>query len=258
MQLTGPASYGPPRDHAQALRVLRRAPELGIDFIDTADAYGPGIAEDLVAEALFPYPPGLVIATKGGITRPSQGQFVPDGRPAYLRSALEASLRRLRLERVDLYQLHRVDPRVPLAESVGALAELRAEGLIRHIGLSQVGVRQLEEARRAAPIVSVQNRYNLIDRDGEDVLAYCGREGIAFIPWFPLATGELARPGGLLGTVAARHHASPPQVALAWLLARSPVMLPIPGTSSAEHLEQNVAGAALTLKDDELRALTGA
>ncbi len=257
MRLTGGGIWGEPKDPEEARRVLRRAVELGVNLIDTADSYGPEVSERLIAEVLYPYPEGLVIATKGGLTRPGPGRWVPDGRPEHLREACERSLRRLKVERIDLYQLHRIDPRVPLEESVGVLAELREEGKIRHIGLSEVSVEQLEQAQEIAPIVSVQNRYNLTDRHSEDVLDFCEREGLGFIPWFPLATGDLARPGGPLDEIAARHDATSGQVALAWLLAKSPVMLPIPGTSSVAHLEENVAAAGLSLSDDELATLSG-
>ena len=257
MRITGEGIWGEPEDPEEARRVLRRAVELGINLIDTADSYGPEVSEHLIAETLHPYPDGLVIATKGGLTRPGPGQWEPDGRPEHLREACEGSLRRLKVERIDLYQLHRIDPRVPAEESLGTLAELREEGKIRHVGLSEVSVEQLEQAREIVPIASVQNRYNLTDRGSEDVLDFCKREGLGFIPWFPLATGNLARPGGPLDEIAARHNAAPGQVALAWLLQRSPVMLPIPGTSSVEHLEENVAAADLRLSREEFEELTG-
>ncbi len=257
MRITGPGIWGEPEDPEEARAVLRRAVEFGINFIDTADSYGPEVSERLIAEALHPYPEGLVIATKGGFTRPGPGRWVPDGRPEHLREACEGSLSRLKVERIDLYQLHRIDPKVPAEESLGTLAELREEGKIRHVGLSQVGVEEIERAREIVPIASVQNRYNLTDRGYEDVLDFCEREGIGFIPWFPLATGDLARPGGPLDEIADRHDALPGQIALAWLLKRSPVMLPIPGTSSVSHLEENVAAAALELDDEEFAALSG-
>jgi len=257
MRITGPGVSGPPADKDGALRVLRRAVELDVNLIDTADSYGPNVSEDLIAEALHPYPESLVIATKGGLTRPPghRGEWPPDGRPEHLRAACEGSLRRLSVERIDLYQLHRVDPNVPLAESVGALKELRDEGKIRHVGLSNVSVAQLEEARGIVPIVSVQNRFNLTERASTDVLDVCERDGLAFFPWYPLAAGDLAEPGGVVAEIAASRDASAGQVALAWLLARSPVMVPIPGTSSPAHLEENIAATELELTGDELRAL---
>jgi pyridoxine 4-dehydrogenase len=255
MRLTGDGVWGEPRDPAECRRVLRRAVELDVNLIDTADSYGPEVSERLIAEALYPYPEDLVIATKGGLTRSGPNQWHPNGRPEYLRRACEGSLARLRLERIALYQLHRVDPAVPLEESLGALIELRDEGKIVLIGLSNVSVDQLDRARALTPIVSVQNRYNLIDRAGEDVLAECERDGIAFIPWFPLATGELATRAGLLARTAERHHATPAQIALGWLLHRSAVMLPIPGTAWVEHLEENLAAARIELSADEVREL---
>lgn len=255
MRVTGPGVWGPPPDRSGALAVLRRAVELGVDLIDTADAYGPGVSEELIADALHPYRPGLVVATKGGLVRGGPGQWSPDGRPAHLRSALEASLRRLRVARVDLYQLHRPDPRVPFEDSVRELARLRDEGKIRHVGLCNVSVGELERAMRIVPIASVQNRYNLAERHGGDVLDACERHGIGFIPWFPLATGALARRGGTLDEVARRHEATPAQVALAWLLRRSPVMLPIPGTSSVAHVEENMGALGVRLSDEEFERL---
>ena len=257
MRLTGEGIWGEPEDPGEAKAVLQRAVELGVNFIDTADSYGPEVAERLIGEALYPYPEGLVVATKGGLVRPGPGQWESDGRPEHLREACEGSLERLRAERIDLYQLHRIDPKVPAEEQVGVLAELREEGKIRLVGLSEVGVEDIERAREFVPIATVQNRYNLTDRGSEEVLDYCENEGIGFIPWFPLATGDLARPGGSLDEIAARHDASPGQVALAWLLARSPVMLPIPGTSSVAHLEENVAAAGLRLSEEELATLSG-
>ncbi len=257
MRLCGPGIWGEPEDPEAARAVLRRVLELGINLIDTADAYGPEVNEWQIAEALYPYPEDLVIATKGGVTRPGRDQWVPEGRPEHLRRACEGSLRRLRLERIDLYQLHTPDPEVPFEESVGTLAELREEGKIRHVGLSNVNVGQLEQAQEIVPIASVQNRYNLTNRFSEDVIDFCEREGIGFIPWFPLATGNLARPGSSLDEMASRHGVAPAQVALAWLLWRSPVMLPIPGTSSVEHLEENVAAAAIELDEAELEELSG-
>jgi aryl-alcohol dehydrogenase-like predicted oxidoreductase len=256
MRLTGEGIWGEPRDPAEARRVLRRAVDLGVNFIDTADAYGPEVNERIIAETLHPYPRGLVIATKGGITRPSAGQWVQDGRPEHLRAACEASLERLKLERIDLYQLHAIDPDVPVEESVGELARLRTEGKIRHVGVSNFGVDELTRARRIVPIVSVQNRYNVADRASEDVLALCTREGIAFIPWAPVASGsaeKLVSDG--LEAVAKQHGVSVFQVALAWLLKKSPVMLPIPGTSSVAHLEENVGAAGPELSAEDLARL---
>jgi pyridoxine 4-dehydrogenase len=258
MQLPGPGVWGPPRDHDEAIRVLRRAVELGVTLIDTADSYGPAVAEPLIKEALHPYPDDLVIATKAGFTRQGPGQWVPLGRPEYLRQQVELSLRFLGLETIDLLQLHRIDARVPVAESLGALVDLQREGKIRHIGLSEVTVAQLEEARRTAEIVSVQNLYNLADRSAEPLLERAQAEGIAFIPWFPLATGQLAEPGGPLGALAGEVGATPSQLALAWLLRRSPVMLPIPGTASVAHLEENVAAAQLELTDEQFERLAQA
>jgi pyridoxine 4-dehydrogenase len=251
MRITGPGIWGEPEDPDEAKAVLRRAVEFGINLIDTADIYGPEVSERLIAKALHPYPEGLVIATKGGLTRPEPDRLVPDGRPEHLREACEGSLRRLGVDRIDLYQFHTPDPNVPFEDSVWALAQLRDEGKVRHVGLSNVGVRELEIAIDIVPVVSVQNRYNLTDRSSEAVLQACEREGVGFIPWFPLATGRLARPGGPLDEIAARHDATPSQVALAWLLGHSPAMLPIPGTSSVAHLEENVAAAALELSEDE-------
>jgi pyridoxine 4-dehydrogenase len=255
MRITGKGIWGKPENPEEARAVLKRAVELGINLIDTADSYGPEVSERLIGETLHPYPDELVIATKGGLLRDGPGQWRTDGRPEHLRQACEGSLRRLKVDRIDLYQLHRIDSRVPAEESLGALAELREEGKVRYVGLSEVGVEEIQRAQEIVPIVSVQNRYNLIDRGSEDVLDFCEREGIGFIPWFPLATGDLARPGGPLDEIAARHDASPGQVALAWLLWRSPVMLPIPGTSSVKHLEENVAAASLDLDEEELAAL---
>lgn len=257
MRITGSNVTGEPDDPDGARRVLRRVVELGITFIDTADSYGPEISERLIAEALHPYPDGLVIATKGGLTRTGRGgPWPPDGRPEHLREACERSLRRLKLDRIDLYQLHRVDPKVPLEDSVGALAELRQEGKVRHVGLSNVSVEQLERAESIVPIVSVQNEYSVGNRSSEDVLEACESRSAAFLPWYPLEAGSLAHPGGPLDRVAEAQGATPAQAALAWLLARSPVILPIPGTSSFEHLEENVAATRLTLSDEELAKLS--
>ncbi|MGA4837893.1 aldo/keto reductase [Streptomyces sp. G45] len=258
MQLTGPGAWGEPKDRDEAIRVLRRAVELGVNFIDTADSYGPFVNELLIKEALRPYADDLVIATKGGFTRPGPEDWSALGRPAYLRQQTELSLRHLGVERIDLYQLHRIDPEVPLADQVGELAELQKEGKIRHIGLSEVTVEQLTAAREIAEIVSVQNKYNLADRGSEDVLDYAERENIAFIPWYPMATGELARPGGPLDAIAKEQGASPSQLALAWLLRRSPVTLPIPGTSRVAHLEQNVGAAGVALTGEQFEALAAA
>ncbi|MFC4031103.1 aldo/keto reductase [Streptomyces polygonati] len=258
MQLTGPGVWGDPKDPEEAVRVLRRAVELGVDFIDTADSYGPIVAEQLIKKALHPYADDLVIATKAGFTRSGPGDWRPVGRPEYLRQQAEMSLRHLGLERIDLFQLHRIDPKVPLAEQIGELKLLQEEGKIRHIGLSEVSVDQLEQSRAIAEIASVQNRYNIADRSSEKLLDHSEAHGIAFIPWFPLATGQLAKPGGPLDTLAERHGASPSQLALAWLLRRSPVMLPIPGTASVAHVEDNIAAAGLTLTDEEFAELTAA
>ena len=258
MRITGPGIWGPPEDHDGAIAVLRRAVELGVNLIDTADSYGPEVSEELIAEALHPYPEDLLIATKGGLTRTGPGRWPPDGRPKHLREACEGSLRRLRLERIELYQLHRPDPKVPYEESVGALKQLQDEGKILHIGISNASVDQLETARGIAEVVSVQNRFNLTDRSSDDVLERCEELGIAFFPWAPLAAGELAGPGGPVDEIAERHGATAGQVALAWLLRRSPVMLPIAGTSSVEHLEENIAAATLELSDEEVAALDSA
>jgi aryl-alcohol dehydrogenase-like predicted oxidoreductase len=255
MRVTGDGIWGPPDDVEEAKRLLRRVVELGIDFIDTADSYGPEVSENLIAEALHPYPDGLVIATKGGLRRTGPGQWPRDARPERLKECCEASLRRLRLDRIDLYQLHSPDPKVPFEDSVGALKELRDEGKIRHVGVSNVTVEELEQARSIVEVVTVQNEYNLEERESEDVLDLCDREGIGFIPWFPLAVGRLAEPGGPLDRIAAAHDATPGQIALAWLLARSPVMLPIPGTSSVEHLEENQAATRVQLSDDDVREI---
>jgi len=256
MRLTGRGIWGPPDDWAEAVRVLQRAVDLGVDFIDTANSYGPHVSEEIIAEALHPYPQGLVIATKGGLERPGPDKWTPNGRPEVLRRELEGSLRRLRLERIDLYQLHRIDPEVPADDQFGALRDFQREGLVRHVGLSEVSTAEIDAARRVLPIVSTQNRYNLGDRAWEPVVNYCEREGLAFIPWFPLSAGSLDDTGPL-ARVAKRRDATVYQVALAWLLARSPAMLVIPGTSSVGHLEENVAAAELTLTPEEFRELGG-
>jgi aryl-alcohol dehydrogenase-like predicted oxidoreductase len=253
--LTGPGVWGEPSDRREALAVLREAVDLGITLIDTADSYGPEVSERLIAEALYPYGRDLVIATKSGLRRPGPDQWVEDGRPKQLRSACEGSLRRLRLERIDLFQLHRIDPKVALEDQIGALLDLQREGKIRHIGLSEVKVKQIKAVRKMTPVASVQNLYNLIDRRSEDVLEYCGREGIGFIPWSPLAMGDLAKQGSLLAEAARRLGVKPAQVALAWLLRKSPVMMPIPGTSTVEHLMENTASALITLDDSIMKEL---
>ncbi|MFB4278070.1 MULTISPECIES: aldo/keto reductase [unclassified Nonomuraea] len=258
MQLTGPGVWGPPADEDEAVRVLRRAAELGVTLFDTADSYGPLVAEPLLRRALAPYDESIVIATKAGLTRQGPDMWTPVGRPAYLRQQCEMSLRILGVERIALLQLHRVDPDVPIEDQVGELKALKDEGKIAHIGLSEVSVDQIEQARAIAPIASVQNLYNLANRAAENVLDYCERHHIAFIPWFPLATGGLAKAGGPLEAIASRLSATPSQLALAWLLHRSPVMLPIPGTSSVDHLEQNVAAAGLQVTDDDVAELTAA
>jgi pyridoxine 4-dehydrogenase len=258
MQLTGPGVWGDPEDPEEAVRVLRRAVELGVTFIDTADSYGPAVAEPLIKRALHPYPDDLVIATKAGLSRAGPGDWRPLGRPEYLRQQTEMSLRNLGVERIDLFQLHRVDPKVPLADQVGELKLLRDEGKIGHIGLSEVDVDQLEQARQIVEIASVQNLFNLTNRSAEPLLDHAEGVGIAFIPWFPLATGALAEPGGDLAELAERYGASPSQLALAWLLRRSPVMLPIPGTSTVAHVEDNIAAAQIDLTDEAYAALSDA
>jgi pyridoxine 4-dehydrogenase len=257
MRITGPDVWGEPKDPAEMRKVLRKALDLGINLIDTADAYGPEVSERLIAEALHPYPRDLVIATKGGLTRSGPNQWAPVGRPEYIRQCVELSLRRLKIDCIDLYQLHRIDPKVPAAETLGALKKLQASGKIRHIGLSEVSVEEIRHARRIVDIVSVQNHYNLSYRSSEKVLDYCTKHGLGFIPWFPLAGGKIARPGGPLAKAAKRHGATSSQLALAWLLHRSPVVLPIPGTSSIEHLKENVGAAALRLSDSEWDEITG-
>ena len=254
MRLTGPGIIGPPADPAEARRVLQRAVERGVNFIDTADSYGPHVNEEIIADALHPYPSGLVIATKAGFERPGPHQWKMNGRPAHLRAACEGSLKRLRVDRIDLFQLHRIDPDVPEDDQFGLLDDLRREGKIRLIGLSEVPVAAIERARRTLPIASIQNRYNVADRGSEDVVDYCEREGLAFLPWYPLGAGALA-PEGALSQVAAKHGATPMQVAIAWLLARSPAVLVIPGTSKVPHLEENVAAAAIRLDAQDLKDL---
>lgn len=257
MRITGPGTWGEPPDRAEAIRVLRRLPELGVDFVDTADSYGPHVSEELIREALHPYD-GITVATKAGLTRQGPGRWAPVGRPEYLRQCCLMSLRRLGVERIDLFQLHRIDRLVPRDEQFGLLKELQDEGLVRHVGLSEASVEDIVEASRVIDVVSVQNRYNLEDRRYDDVLEHCERNGIGFIPWAPLAAGDLALPDGPLARVSQRHDASAGQVALAWLLRRSPVMLPIPGTGSLAHLEENVAAAALELDDEEVAGLDAA
>ncbi len=251
MRITGEGIWGPPKDVEGAKQVLRRVVELGVNFIDTADAYGPDVSEQLIGEALAPYKAGLVIATKGGLTRQGRGKWLPVGRAEYLEQQVEKSLRSLRTERLDLWQLHRIDPKTPLEESLGAMKTLQDAGKIRHIGLSEVKVPEIEQARKVVEIVSVQNKYNLGDREHEDVLDYCTAEGIAFIPWYPVAAGKLAQPGGKLDEAAKKNGATVSQLSLAWLLHRSPVILPIPGTSSMEHLEENVKAQDVSLSDTE-------
>ncbi|MEQ0878419.1 aldo/keto reductase [Enterobacter vonholyi] len=260
MRITGPGFYGEPEDRYEALRVLKRAPELGINFIDTADCYGPFVSEELIAEALYPYRKDMIIATKGGLVRPglTDGQWPIIGDPAYLGQAVRMSMRRLKVEQIDLWQLHRVDPKVPESEQFGFIRDMIDSGLIRHAGLSQVTVAQIKEAQKYFPVATVQNMYNLVTRDDEDVLDYCEENNIGFIPWFPLASGELAKSGGIIDTIARAKGVTPGQIALAWMLKRSPVMLPIPGTSKVAHLEENIAGAAVVLSDEEFKLLDDA
>jgi pyridoxine 4-dehydrogenase len=256
MRITGKGIWGEPKDRGEAVRVLRKAVELGINFIDTADSYGPSVSEEIIAEALYPYPNGLVIATKAGLERPGPDQWVPNGKPAHLREACEGSLQRLRVERIDLFQLHRIDDKVPAEDQLGTLKDLQAEGKIKHIGLSEVSVAQIENARTHVPIVTVQNRYSVLDRGAEDVLEYCERSRIGFIPWFPLGAGQLSAAGSKLAKIAEQAKITPSQLALAWLLRRSPVMLPIPGTSQVAHLEENVATAAVKIDDGTFHELS--
>jgi pyridoxine 4-dehydrogenase len=255
MRLTGEGIWGDPKDPAECKRVLKRLLDLNVNFIDTADAYGPEVSENLIAEALHPYPKGLVIATKGGLTRQGPNQWAPVGRAEYLRQCVEMSLRRLRVERIDLYQLHRFDPRTPVEESLGELKKMQEEGKIRHIGISETSVTEVQQAQKIVDVVSVQNKYNVTDRAHEDVVNYCTRSNIVFIPWFPLAAGELTKSGGVLDRLATAHKATKSQVAIAWLLRRSPAMLPIPGTSQVSHLEENVAAAELKLDEAEWQSL---
>jgi aryl-alcohol dehydrogenase-like predicted oxidoreductase len=255
MQLPGPGVWGEPADRDAALRVVRAAVEQGVDFIDTADSYGPLVSEQVIAEALHPYPEGLVIATKAGLTRQGPGIWTPVGRPAYLKQQVELSLRHLRVDRIDLIQLHRIDPEVPLADQLGAFKELQEQGKVRHIGVSEVSVEQLRQAREIVDVVSVQNLYNLTNRKSQDVLDFATEHGIAFIPWFPIATGDLAAPDSPVADIARELDATPSQVALAWLLQKSPVVLPIPGTKSVEHLTENLGAARLTLSDEDMARL---
>ena len=257
MRLTGPGVWGPPADRGAALATLRRLPDVGVNLIDTADSYGPDVSEELIREALHPYG-GLLIATKAGLTRPSPGQWKPNGRPAYLTAQAKGSLRKLRVEQIHLWQLHRIDPEVPRDEQFGAVRQLLDDGIIRHAGLSEVSVADIEAARRVFPVATVQNRYNLGDRGSEDVLAYCTANSIGFIPWFPLGAGELTRTQGLVARIASAHRATASQVALAWLLHRSPVILPIPGTLRVAHLEENVSAASLSLRPEEIAELDAA
>lgn len=255
MRLTGEGIWGEPKDPEECKRVLRRLLDLNVNFIDTADAYGPYVSETLIAEALHPYPKGLVIATKGGLTRQGPDQWLPVARAEYLRQCVEMSLRRLKVDRIDLYQLHRIDPRVPVEESLGELKKMQEEGKIHHIGVSETNVAEIEQARKIVRIVSVQNKYNITDRAHEDVVDYCEKNQLVFIPWFPLAAGSLTRPGGVLDKLAKAHNVTTSQIAIAWLLRRSPMMLPIPGTSKVKHLEENVASAELKLSDSEWKSL---
>ncbi len=255
MRITGKGIWGEPKDPETARKVLRRAVELGVNFIDTADSYGPEVSERLIGEALAPYADGVVIATKAGLTRHGPDKWLPVGRPEYLQQEVEMSLRRLKLERIDLWQLHRIDPKVPVEESLGVIKKMQEQGKIRHVGLSEVKPHEIDQARKVVDIVSVQNLYNIGDRTHEDVVDYCTKHGLAFIPWFPVAAGKLAQPGGKLDAAAKRHGATLSQLSIAWLLHRSPVMLPIPGTSSVEHLEENVAAAGVKLSDAEWKEI---
>jgi pyridoxine 4-dehydrogenase len=258
MRITGPGIWGPPKNRDEAKRVLKRALELGVNFIDTADAYGPAVSEPLIGETLAPFPKGLVVATKGGLTRQGPDLWQPVGRPEYLHQEVEMSLRWLRTDTIALWQLHRIDPQVPVEDSLAPIVQLQKEGKIRHVGLSEVKPHEIDRARKVIKIVSVQNQYNVADRQHEDVLEYCEKNGLAFIPWFPVAAGELARPGGKLDAVAKRHGATVAQLSVAWLLHRSPVMLPIPGTSSVAHLEENMKAGEITLSDKEMQEIEAA
>jgi pyridoxine 4-dehydrogenase len=258
MRITGPGIWGEPKDRDEARKVLQRAVDLGVNFIDTADSYGPEVSENIIAEALYPYPKDLVIATKGGFTRSGPDKWEAVGRPEYLRQCVEMSLRRLKVECIDLYQLHRIDPKVPVAESLGALKDFQKAGKIRHIGLSEVSAAESDQASKTVKIVSIQNQYNLSDRRHEKVLAYCEQRNLAFIPWFPVASGKLARPGGPLDAIAKNHQATVAQLSIAWLLHHSPVMIPIPGTSSVKHLEENMSAAKLQLSPEEWKAIQSA
>jgi pyridoxine 4-dehydrogenase len=258
MRITGEGIWGPPKDPAEARRVLQRAVKLGVNFIDTADSYGPAVSEPLIGEALAPFPKGLVVATKGGLTRQGPNQWQPVGRPEYLAQQVEMSLRWLRTDTIDLWQLHRIDPKVPVEESLAPIAELQKQGKIRHVGLSEVKPKEIDQARKVINIVSVQNQYNVSDRQHEDVVQYCEKNGLAFIPWFPVAAGALAKPGGKLDKIAKRHGVTVAQLSVAWLLHRSPVMLPIPGTSSVAHLEENMKAAEVSLSDAEMKEIEGA
>jgi pyridoxine 4-dehydrogenase len=255
MRITGEGIWGPPKDPAEARRVLQRAVKLGVNFIDTADSYGPAVSEPLIGEALAPFPKGLVVATKGGLTRQGPNQWQPVGRPEYLAQQVEMSLRWLRTDTIDLWQLHRIDPKVPVEESLAPIAELQKQGKIRHVGLSEVKPKEIDQARKVINIVSVQNQYNVSDRQHEDVVQYCEKNGLAFIPWFPVAAGALAKPGGKLDKIAKRHGVTVAQLSVAWLLHRSPVMLPIPGTSSVAHLEENMKAAEISLSDAEMKEI---
>ena len=257
MRVTGPGIWGEPENHAEALKTLKRLPELHVNFIDTADSYGPETSERLLCEALHPYK-GMLIATKGGLVRPGPDNWVQLGRPEYLRQAVHLSLRHLKVERIDLWQLHRIDPKTPRDEQFGVIADMQKEGLIRHVGLSEVSVKEIEAAQKFFEVATVQNRYNLIDRGSEDALDYCTENNIGFIPWFPLAAGDLIKSGSVLEGLARKMNATPSQIALAWVLKRSPVMLPIPGTGKVRHLEENVAAAAIRLSDEDFRALDAA
>ncbi len=254
MRITGPGIWGPPRDHAEAIRILKRLPQIGVNFIDTADSYGPDVSEELIREALHPYD-DVFVATKGGLTRGGPDQWTPKGDPAYLEERAKGSLKKLGVDRIGLWQLHRIDPRVPADDQFGAIRSMIDEGVILHAGLSEVSVAEIKAANKIFKVATVQNRYNLVDRGSEDVLDYCQGNGIGFIPWYPLAAGGLAKPGSLLDAIARKHRAAPSQIALAWVLKRSPVMLPIPGTSSVAHVDENVAAANIRLSDEDFKAL---